>query len=94
MTFSPSATASSESYAMSILMSMSAQPMTPRPIFRLPRASSSIAGSGYWLTSMTSSRKRTAALHDVAEAVPRDRRTGIADGHERERFTEPRLHAS
>ena len=39
---------------------MSAKPMTPRPILRLPLVIASISGSGYRLTSMTSSRKRTA----------------------------------
>ena len=39
---------------------MSAKPMTPRPILRVERVIRSISGRGYWLTSITLSRKWTA----------------------------------
>ena len=61
---------------------MSAQPITPRPILRLPRASSPICSSGYSLTSMTLSRKRTARWTTSPRAIPIDIRLTVADRHE------------
>ncbi len=60
ITSSPIEMPCSESYGMPSMISMSAKPMTPRPIFRLAWTMSWICCSGYWLTSITSSRKRTA----------------------------------
>ena len=58
MTSSPNAQPSSELYGMPSLNSASAKPMTPRPMRRVVFDIWSICGSGYWLTSITLSRKR------------------------------------
>ena len=58
--------------AMPILMSMSAQPMTPRPILRLPRASSPILRQRVVVDVDDVVEEAHAAVHDVGQAVPVD----------------------
>ena len=57
--FLPRSSASSAWYGMPMRRSMSANPMTPRPILRLAFVISSICFRGYLLTSITSSRNLT-----------------------------------
>ena len=80
---------------MPILMSMSAQPMTPRPILRLPRASSAIFGERVLVHVDHVVEEAHAAVHDVGRAGP-SRPPGPSSRcvTNRERLTEPRLHAS
>ena len=47
---------------MPAAMSRSWNPITPRPILRLPRTAAVISGSGYEPASMTLSRKRMASV--------------------------------
>ena len=60
MTSSASFTPSSLAYDMPSSNSMSAQPITPRPILRLLSVMSRICSSGYTFASITLSRKCTA----------------------------------
>ena len=69
--------------------------MTPRPIRRLAFTVSSISGSGYGFTSMTSSRKRTdsrttrsSSVQSTAHSPSACRRANCAT------LIDPRLHAS
>ena len=57
MILPPRSIASSESYGTSSIMSISANPMTPSPIFRFAFVISSIRESGNLLASITLSRK-------------------------------------
>ena len=62
ITFSPSATASWELYGMPIRSRLSAQPITPKPIFRVCLVTRSMFSSGYLFASITLSRKWTASF--------------------------------
>src|SRR6058998_932374 len=64
MTCSPIWTPASESYWTPSLKSMRANPITPRPIFRLSLVHFSIAAIGYLFMSMTLSRKCTEVRMD------------------------------
>ena len=57
---------------MPSLTNRSARPMTPSPMRRIRCARSVISGSGYWLASMTFSRKWVERWIDPAEVVPVD----------------------
>ena len=72
MSRSPRSSACWLSYGMPIRKSRSAQPMTPRPIRRFAFTVSSISGSGYGFTSMTSSRNRTDRRTTRSSSVPVD----------------------
>ena len=62
MSVSPVWRPSSVLYCMPILMSISAKPITPKPIFLLPLVVFSISGKVYTLASMTLSKNLTANL--------------------------------
>ena len=69
--------------------------MIPRPMRRFDRAMASIWGSGYGLTSITSSRKRTArrtVRSSSSQSIPR--RYWSAGRANRATLIDPRLHAS
>ena len=74
--------------------SMSAQPITPRPIFRLPLVIFSISGRGYAFTSMTLSRKWVEDLTtraNRAQSISEPPSVGLTM---RDRFIDPRLQLS
>ncbi|OQB27607.1 MAG: hypothetical protein BWY13_00147 [Euryarchaeota archaeon ADurb.Bin190] len=71
-------------------MSISAKPITPRPILRDWSVACSISGKGKRLTSITSSRKRTAR----ATRSPSLSQSTSPSFTIRERLMEPRLQDS
>ena len=86
----PSATPSSESYGTPSLTNTSARPMTPSPMRRMRCASSVISGRGYWLASITFSRKwveRWITRRSESQSIAPSRTNAP-------RLTEPRLQTS
>ncbi len=86
----PSSVERGDPYGSPSFTSMSAHPMIPRPMRRMFFDRSSIAGRGYWLASITLSRKWVA----LWTAVRRPSQSIRPSSTKAPTFTEPRLHTS